>query len=371
MYRMNAPPSAGQIMNNNSNMGATQSMPPHQFYGAPPPSGNCAPMMPPPYGYSMGAPGPVPAPTIPTASVMGSGGLPTPGLYPPGGPCVCISHSLVLAALSALIGFLNLVMSRLHDLATDLSLEVDRFASQIEEEKRKISDIKARFNTQWQQRCETEKQSLDLQNELERLKSCFVKCGPSSDATDLYLSKAQGVVRAAAQRMRDERMAILGEYQTKLDRCEMLFRRNTMMEDFISTWRKSLKEEKNIQELPQIIRKLSEDLAQVHSCSVFELLQKATSEPFQGKGDSNMDVTNLEETETMPPPQQPAPLALKPLNVASQLPDDALCNASNVGEFSMYRMRGGAEPSILNTNDFSRLGLDSTLTDRNCEFSSK
>nr|CDS30800.1 heterogeneous nuclear ribonucleoprotein k [Hymenolepis microstoma] len=86
MYRMNAPPPAGQIMNNNSNMGATQPMPPHQFYGAPPPSGNCAPMMPPPYGYSMGAPGPVPAPTIPTVSVMGAGGVPTPGVYPPGGP---------------------------------------------------------------------------------------------------------------------------------------------------------------------------------------------------------------------------------------------------------------------------------------------
>lgn len=41
-------------------------------------------------------------------------------------------------------------------------------------------------------------------------------------------------------------MAILGEYQAKLDRCEVLFRRNTLMEDFIATWRKSLKEEKNI-----------------------------------------------------------------------------------------------------------------------------
>nr|CDS30799.1 hypothetical transcript [Hymenolepis microstoma]CUU99700.1 hypothetical transcript [Hymenolepis microstoma] len=260
-------------------------------------------------------------------------------------------------------------MSRLHDLAADLSIEVDRFASQIEEEKRKISDIRARFNAQWQQRCETEKQSLDLENELERLKSCFVKCGPPSDVTDLYLSKAQGVVRAAAQRMRDERMAILGEYQAKLDRCEMLFRRNTMMEDFIATWRNSLKEEKNILELPQVIRKLSEDLAQIYSCSVFELLQRAVSEPFQGKGDSNMEVTTLEGTESMPPPQQTAPHTLKILNVVSQLPDDAICNVSNANELSMFRVRGGVEPSILNTTDFSRLGFDSTLTDKNYMFS--
>lgn len=65
-----------------------------------------------------------------------------------------------------------------------------------------ILETKARFDRQLQQRYETEKQSSDLENEFERLKSCFIESGPPSDATDLYLTKAQGVVRAAAQRMR-------------------------------------------------------------------------------------------------------------------------------------------------------------------------
>ncbi|KAM3185329.1 hypothetical protein ACTXT7_006579 [Hymenolepis weldensis] len=260
-------------------------------------------------------------------------------------------------------------MARLHELAADLSIEVDRFASQIEEEKRRIAETKARFDRQLQQRYETEKQSSDLENEFERLKSCFIESGPPSDATDLYLTKAQGVVRAAAQRMRDERMAILGEYQAKLDRCEVLFRRNTLMEDFIATWRKSLKEEKNIPELPQLIRNLSEDLAQFYSSPVCELLEKAVNEHSQENGDSTMEVTTSEGTESTPLSQQPVPHKLKPLNVASHLPDDTLCNASNVGELSMFRVRGGVEPSILNTTDFSRLGFDSTLTDKNVMFS--
>lgn len=38
--------------------------------------------------------------------------------------------------------------------------------------------------------------------ELERLKSCFIESGPPSDAAVLYLTKAHGEVRAAAQRLR-------------------------------------------------------------------------------------------------------------------------------------------------------------------------
>ena len=41
-------------------------------------------------------------------------------------------------------------------------------------------------------------------------------------------------------------MEILSEYKTKLDQCEVLCHRNTLLEDFISTWKKCLSEGKNL-----------------------------------------------------------------------------------------------------------------------------
>ena len=41
-------------------------------------------------------------------------------------------------------------------------------------------------------------------------------------------------------------MEILSEYKAKLDHCEVLCHRNTIIEDFISSWRKSLSEGKNL-----------------------------------------------------------------------------------------------------------------------------
>ncbi|KAM7533907.1 hypothetical protein Aperf_G00000106809 [Anoplocephala perfoliata] len=257
-------------------------------------------------------------------------------------------------------------MSRLHDLVVDLGIEVDKFATQIEKEKRRIAETKARFDQQLKQRYEAEKECSDLEMELERLKSCFVESAPPSDAVALCLTKAHGEVRAAAQRMRDERMAILDEYQAKLDRCEMLFRRNSLIEEFIDAWRKSLKEGKNIPELPQLIRKLSEDLAQFYSSPVHQLLEGAVKETNCGNDDSTMDVSaslvnRAEMGESLLPPS--VPLKMQPLNVAAHLPDDTLCNASNAGDMSIFRIRGGFEPSIHSTTDFSQLdGLDNTLT---------
>lgn len=93
---MNAPPP--QMLNSNSNLGSSPNplaaggvVAPH-LYGVPPPAvgSGGGTSMPPPYGYSMGgpsgAPGPVQAPTVATASVLGAGGVPTTGVYPPGGP---------------------------------------------------------------------------------------------------------------------------------------------------------------------------------------------------------------------------------------------------------------------------------------------
>lgn len=48
-------------------------------------------------------------------------------------------------------------------------------------------------------------------------------------------------------------MEILTEYKTKLDQCEVLCRRNAMLEAFIVTWRKSLTEGKNLSGKPSVI----------------------------------------------------------------------------------------------------------------------
>ncbi|KAM7533940.1 hypothetical protein Aperf_G00000106822 [Anoplocephala perfoliata] len=97
LYRMNAPPP--QMLNSNSSLGSSTNplaaggVGAPQIYGVPPPtvgSGGGGTSLPPPYGYSMGgpggAPGPVQAPTVATPSVLGTGGVPTTGVYPPGGP---------------------------------------------------------------------------------------------------------------------------------------------------------------------------------------------------------------------------------------------------------------------------------------------
>ncbi|KAL5965877.1 hypothetical protein TSMEX_006372 [Taenia solium] len=265
-------------------------------------------------------------------------------------------------------------MSRLHELAVDLGIEVDKFASRIEEEKRRISEAKARLDRQLKQRLDKEEETSALEADLERLqKNLFVSASTAATAICApYLMKALGEVRAAAQRMRDERMEILTEYKTKLDQCEVLCRRNAMLEAFIATWRKSLTEGKNLSELPELVKKLSEEVARFYSAPVHQLLEEALAETPNAAGDSAMEVSTVnasasESILTLPVPS----VAVKPLVATAThlgLVDEAICNTTTV-ETSMCRIRGGPEPSILlgegGPEEFSRLDcLDATLTDR-------
>ncbi|VDM16485.1 unnamed protein product [Hydatigera taeniaeformis] len=249
-------------------------------------------------------------------------------------------------------------MSRLHELAVDL-------------------ETKARLDRQLKQRLDKEEETSTLKAELERLqKNLFVSastevetiCGP-------YLIKALGEVRAAAQRMRDERMEILTEYKTKLDQCEVLCRRNAMLETFIDTWRKGLPEGKNLSELPELIKKLSEEVSRFYSTPVHKLLEEALAQLPNAAGDSAMEVSmvNTSPSEALLPPSVPS-VAGKPPTVTmprSGLVDETICNATTV-ETSICRIRGGPEPSIIlgegGPGEFSRLEcLDATLMDRQGE----
>ncbi|KAL5103668.1 hypothetical protein TcWFU_003036 [Taenia crassiceps] len=265
-------------------------------------------------------------------------------------------------------------MSRLHELAVDLGIEVDKFASRIEEEKRRISEAKARLDRQLKQRLNTEEETSALEADLERLQKNLFVSAPTA-ATTLcgpYLMKALGEVRAAAQRMRDERMEILTEYKTKLDQCEVLCRRNAMLEAFIDNWRKSLAEGKNVSELPEPVKKLSEEVARFYSTPVHQLLEEALAQVPNTAGDSIMEVSvvNALASEAMLTSSVP-PASMKPPTTTAAslgLVDEAICNATTV-ETSMCRVRGGPEPSILlgegGAGEFSRLDcLDATLTDR-------
>uniref|UniRef100_A0A5K3FDR1 Dynein regulatory complex protein 1/2 N-terminal domain-containing protein n=2 Tax=Mesocestoides corti TaxID=53468 RepID=A0A5K3FDR1_MESCO len=248
-------------------------------------------------------------------------------------------------------------MSNLHELAVDLGIEVDKFANRIEEERRKICEAKARFDSQLKQRLQQEEESTKLEADLERILGvCFVQCNgqqPGDLASfNPYLTKTLGEVRVAAQRIRDERMEILTQYKAKLDQFEVLYQRNMMLELFIESWRKNLGEGKTISEIPQLVKNLSEAVAEFYDVPAHKLLEQALQE------------------RTLPR-QATSPKA-SVTESAPMVTDETICNVTEIplsAETPICRPRGDAEPSILCGSkvianpEFSRLEFDATMTD--------
>nr|VZH99521.1 unnamed protein product [Spirometra erinaceieuropaei] len=86
--------------------------------------------------------------------------------------------------------------------------EVDRFTARIEEEKRKILESKALFESQLEKRRQNDAESAKLLSELDRIQTSCFKQRPSPDSGDEsgvdrmpYLVKVAGEIRAAAQKI--------------------------------------------------------------------------------------------------------------------------------------------------------------------------
>ncbi|KAL7063940.1 hypothetical protein AAHC03_05888 [Spirometra sp. Aus1] len=144
-------------------------------------------------------------------------------------------------------------MSKLHAITAELGAEVDRFTARIEEEKRKILESKALFESQLEKRRQNDAESAKLLSELDRIQTSCFKQRPSPDSGDEsgvdrmpYLVKVAGEIRAAAQKIRDERIEVLAKYKAQLDKYELLTRKNHFLESFIETWKSNLRDGKEL-----------------------------------------------------------------------------------------------------------------------------
>ncbi|KAL5105664.1 hypothetical protein TcWFU_001550 [Taenia crassiceps] len=196
-------------------------------------------------------------------------------------------------------------MPRLHESAVDLGIEVDKFAGRIEEEKRRIIEMRTHFDHWLKRRLDKEEQKeqdqmLVLEANLERLqKDLSASASAAASVTcEPHLMKALGEVRAAAQRMR--KTDALSEYKDKLDRCEEPCCKNSMLEAFIDTWSRRLAEGKHISELPEIIRKLSEEMAWFYSTPVHHLQEEVLETTPNATSHSKVGMSAIEVTENSP-----------------------------------------------------------------------
>ncbi|BHF66920.1 hypothetical protein SprV_0200994300 [Sparganum proliferum] len=94
-----------------------------------------------------------------------------------------------------------------------------------------------------------------------------------------YLVKVAGEIRAAAQKIRDERIEVLAKYKAQLDKYELLTRKNHFLESFIETWRSNLRDGKELTELPEVIRKMSEELSEFYETAPHKILEEVCSKP--------------------------------------------------------------------------------------------
>ncbi|VDK44286.1 unnamed protein product [Taenia asiatica] len=161
-------------------------------------------------------------------------------------------------------------MSRLHELAVDLGVEVDEFASRIEEEKRKINELKTLFDNYlkghwYKEEGEVEAETSALEANLERLqRDMFVSASAAATNTsEPHLTKVLHEVRAAAQRMicfscGEERMeVVVGGCKANLGECEVLCRRNCMLVAFINDWSKRLAKGKHLSDRRKLLSSIS------------------------------------------------------------------------------------------------------------------